>query len=83
MDPNDRAALLLSAVALAVVIVVASIATLERVNIRTANNDTPPGTIGLARPHPPLDRAPGAAGSPRGDRSGSWGARPRGASLAG
>jgi hypothetical protein len=59
MDPNDRVALLLSAVALAVVIVVASTATLERVNTRTASADAPPGTIGLARPHPPLDRAPG------------------------
>lgn len=59
MDPNDRAALVLSAVALAVAIVAASTVTLERVNTRTASNDAPPGTVGLARPHPPLDRAAG------------------------
>ncbi|SDI10709.1 hypothetical protein SAMN05216338_101798 [Bradyrhizobium sp. Rc2d] len=59
MDPNDRVALALSAVALAIAIVVASTVTLERVNTRTASNDAPPGTVGLARPHPPLDRAPG------------------------
>jgi len=59
MDPNDRVALVLAAVALAVVIVVASTATLERVNTRTASNDAAPGTVGLARPHPPLDRAAG------------------------
>ncbi|MBB2731747.1 hypothetical protein M2171_004263 [Bradyrhizobium japonicum USDA 38] len=59
MDPNDRAALALSAVALAIAIVVASTVTLERVNTRTASNDAPPGTVGLARPHPPLDLAPG------------------------
>lgn len=59
MDPNDRVALVLSAVALAVAIVVASTATLERVNTRTASSDAPPGTVGLARPHPPLDRAAG------------------------
>ena len=59
MDPNNRAALVLSAVALAVAIAVASTATLERVNTRTASSDAAPGTVGLARPHPPLDRAPG------------------------
>ena len=26
---------------------------------RMASNDTPPGAAGLARPHPPLYRAPG------------------------
>lgn len=59
MDPNDRTALVVSAVALAIAIGVASTLTLERVNTRTASNDAPPGTIGLARPHPPLDRAAG------------------------
>ena len=59
MDPNDRTALALSAVALAIALVVATTVTLERVNTRTASNDSPPGTVGLARPHPPLDRAPG------------------------
>jgi hypothetical protein len=35
------------------------VTTLARVDTRTANNETPPGTTGLARPHAPLDRAPG------------------------
>ena len=56
---SHRTALILFAVALAVAVVVASVTTLEQVNTRQASNDTPPGTIGLAKPHPPLDRAPG------------------------
>ena len=59
MDPNDRAALALSTIALAIAIVAASAITLARVNTPPASNDAPPGTVGLARPHPPLDRAPG------------------------
>jgi hypothetical protein len=59
MDNQDRTALVLSAVALAIALVVASMVTMERVNTRTASNDTPPGTTGLAKPHPPLDRAAG------------------------
>ena len=61
MDPNDRATLALSTIVLAIAIVVASAITLERVNTRPASDDVPPGTVGLARPHPPLDRAPGEA----------------------
>jgi hypothetical protein len=38
--------------------VVASVTTLERVDTRQAANNAPPSTTGLARPHPPLDRAP-------------------------
>ena len=56
---SHRTALILFAVALAVAVVVASVTTLEQVNTRQVSNDTPPGTIGLAKPHPPLDRAPG------------------------
>jgi hypothetical protein len=59
MDNQDRTALVLSAVALAIALVVASTVTIEHVNTRTASNDTPPGTTGLAKPHPPLDRAAG------------------------
>ena len=58
MDKH-RTALSLFAVALAIAILVASVTTLERVNTRQAANDAPPGTTGLARPHPLLDRAPG------------------------
>jgi hypothetical protein len=56
---KHRTALILFAVALAVVVVVASITTLERVNTRIVSNDAAPGTTGLAKPHPQLDRAPG------------------------
>lgn len=56
---DHRTALALFAVALATVIVVATAITIDSVNTRTANNDAPPYTTGLAKPHPPLDRAPG------------------------
>jgi hypothetical protein len=51
---NHRTALILYAVALVVVVVVAFLTTVERVETRQASSDAPPGTIGLARPHPPL-----------------------------
>ena len=54
---EHRTALALFALALAVVIVVASVTTLERVS--TQRDNAPPGTIGLAKPHQPIDRAPG------------------------
>ena len=56
---EHRTALVLFAVALAIVTLVASVTTLERVNINKASKDAPPGTIGLAKPHGPIDRAPG------------------------
>jgi hypothetical protein len=56
---EHRTALVWFAVALAITIMVASVTTLEHVNTHTVSNDAPPGTTGLARPHPPLDRAPG------------------------
>ena len=56
---QHRTALVLFAVALGIVIAIASVTTLERVNTRTASNDAVPGTTGLAKPHPHLDRAPG------------------------
>lgn len=58
MDQH-RTALVLFAAALVTVIVIASAVTMERVNVRTASSDAPPYTMGLARPHQPLDRAPG------------------------
>jgi hypothetical protein len=36
-------------------------ATIHRVDTRPTSSDLPPGTIGLAHPHPPLDRGPGEA----------------------
>jgi hypothetical protein len=47
------------AVILAVAIMAAFITTLEGIDTRHAGNVAQPGTIGLAKPHPPLDRAPG------------------------
>ena len=58
-DRHARAAVMgIFAVILAVAIIVAFITTLDGVT-RHASNVTQPGTIGLAKPHPPLDRAPG------------------------
>jgi hypothetical protein len=54
-----RTAVLLFAVAVIIAIVAAFITTLDRIDTRTASNDAPPGTTGLAKPRPPLDRAPG------------------------
>ena len=56
---SPRTALVLFAVAMALAVLLATVTTLERVDTRTASNETPPGSTGLARPHPPLDRAPG------------------------
>jgi hypothetical protein len=56
---EHRTALALFAVALAIAIVVASVTTLERVNTHKMSDNAVPGTTGLAKPHPPLDRAPG------------------------
>jgi hypothetical protein len=57
---EHRKAVVLFAVALAFAIVIASVTTLERVTtLKVSSNDTPPGTTGLAKPHQPLDRAPG------------------------
>jgi hypothetical protein len=47
------------AVILVVAIMAAFVTTLEGIDTRDAGNVTQPGTIGLAKPHPPLDRAPG------------------------
>ena len=69
MDDQNRTALVLSAVALAIAIAAASTVTMERVNTRTASNDAAPGTTGLARPHPPLDRAAGEPIQPAGTPS--------------
>jgi hypothetical protein len=56
---EHRTALALFAVALAIAIVVASVTTMERVNTHKMSDNAVPGTTGLAKPHPPLDRAPG------------------------
>jgi hypothetical protein len=56
---SHRTVVVLFAVAMIIAILAAFVTTLERVDTRTATNETPPGTTGLAKPHPPLDRAPG------------------------
>ena len=58
---SHRTAVLLFAVAAIIAMVAAFVTTLERVDTRTANNETPPSTTGLAKSHPPLDRLPSKA----------------------
>lgn len=55
---SHRTTVILFAVAMVIAILTAFVTTLE-VDTRTADNETPPGTTGLAKPRPPLDRAPG------------------------
>ena len=47
------------AVAFALVIAAAFVTTIRGVDTRHASNDAQPGTMGLAKPHPPLEKAPG------------------------
>jgi hypothetical protein len=61
MNGEHRTAVILFGVALAITILIASVTTLERTETRIASNGSPAGTTGLARPHHPLDRAPGEA----------------------
>jgi hypothetical protein len=56
---SHRTAVVLFAIAVMIALVAAFVTTLERVDTRTANNESPPSTTGLAKPHPPLDRSPG------------------------
>jgi hypothetical protein len=56
---SHRTAVVLFAVAVIIAALAASVTTLEQVDRRTANNETPPGTTGLAKPRPALDLAPG------------------------
>ena len=59
-DRHARVAVMaIFAVILAVAIMAAFITTLEGIDTMHAGNVTQPATIGLAKPHPPLDRAPG------------------------
>ena len=54
-----RTAVTTLAVVLTLALIAAFVTTLEHVDIRLANEEAQPGTIGLAKPHAPLDRAPG------------------------
>jgi hypothetical protein len=59
----SRYRVLRAAIFLVAAIAAACAVTAERNGIRIASNDPPPaaGSSGIARPHPPLDRAPGEA----------------------
>jgi hypothetical protein len=56
---NYRTSLVLFAAAAVVAFIIAAIITVNHVDTRQASNGAAPGTIGLAHPHQPLDRAPG------------------------
>jgi hypothetical protein len=56
---DHRTALVLFGIVVMIAVLLALVTTFERVNSRTADSETAPGTIGLAKAHPPLDRAPG------------------------
>jgi hypothetical protein len=56
---GHRTAVVLFAVAVIFAMLIALVTTLERAGQRMANSETAPGTTGLAKARPPLDRAPG------------------------
>ena len=56
---SHRTALAIFAVVLAIAVIAAFITTIEGVDTKQASNSGQAGTTGLARPHPPLDKAPG------------------------
>jgi hypothetical protein len=58
-NDHHRTAVASVALAATMAIIVAMFLTLKAVDTRDAKVETFPGTMGLAKPHPPLDRAPG------------------------
>lgn len=62
---QHRAAVIWFGIAVAIVIALAYVTMLNGTNVRTVAHNAPAGTVGLARPHPPLDRAPGKELPPR------------------
>ncbi|WP_315835627.1 hypothetical protein [Bradyrhizobium prioriisuperbiae] len=56
---NAHLTVMAFAILVAAIVALAFVTTLNRVDVKTAATDQPPGTTGLARPHPPLQRAPG------------------------
>jgi hypothetical protein len=52
-----RTVLAIFATALVIAVIAAFLTTLHNGDTRSASIDAPPGTIGLARPHPPLPPA--------------------------
>jgi uncharacterized membrane protein YidH (DUF202 family) len=55
---THRTVLAIFATALVIAVIAAFLTTLDKVDTRSASIEAPPGTIGLARPHPSLPRAP-------------------------
>ena len=59
-DRHARAAVMvIFAILLSVAMLAAFITTIEGIDTRHVSNGAQPATIGLAKPHPPLDKAPG------------------------
>jgi hypothetical protein len=58
---SHRTAVVLFAAAVIIAILAAFVTTLERIETKAVSNESPPGTTGLAKPQPLLDRAPGQA----------------------
>jgi hypothetical protein len=58
---RTHAVLAIFAAVVAMAVIAAFATTIHRVDTRQTSSDLPPGTIGLAHPHPPLDRGPGEA----------------------
>ncbi len=56
---NHRNAVTIFALAVVVVVIVAFVTTFRDINTTRVSNEAQPGTIGLARSHPPIERAPG------------------------
>jgi len=54
---THRTALAIFATALVIAVFATFMTTLHNVDTRSASFEAPPGTIGLARPHPPLPPA--------------------------
>jgi hypothetical protein len=54
MMNTHRTVLAIFATALLIAVVAAFLTTFRNVETRSASIEAPPGTIGLARPHPPL-----------------------------
>ena len=55
---THRTAVTIFAVALTLALIAAFVTTLEHVDIRLANDEAQPGTIGLAKPHAPSIKRP-------------------------
>ena len=59
-DRYARAAVMvIFAIVLSVAMLAAFVTTIEGIDTRHTSNVAAPGTIGLAKPHPRLDKAPG------------------------